>query len=260
MKTRLLLISFTLLAFVSYTGSYAQTGIITPKITVDSEMGNHYDIDGDGIIEVYNKKYPNYFYSLNKSTGNTTSVSEQIWGQLNTNLNNDGNIDHFITFSTGNSNDGYEDFLEYQTLLGLGKGNCHKDTFGISSETDLVVLDFDNDGYPDITHQNTNHDFGYTLLPDGEFIERSVSIMTESEYNGVINYNKLRNGRTLISQSYESALNLKWIVSVNATTVYNPPIHRVNSKDINGDGIADYVTGKQVLINTGNDKIIYNQL
>lgn len=261
MRTHLLLISFTLSAFVCYTDSFAQTGIITPKITVDSEMGNHYDIDGDGIIEVYN---PNYFYSLDKSTGNATSVSENLRGLGNysnvsglAEFNNDGNIDCFRTFTTGSYNDGYENFLEYQTLLGLGKGNCHKDTFGISAQTDLVVLDFDNDGYPDITHKN---DFGYTLLPDGEFIERSVSIMTESEYNGVINYNKLRNGRTLISQSYGSALNSKLTVTMNATKVYNPPIHRVNSKDINGDGIADYVKGKQVLINTGNDKIIYNQL
>ena len=212
--------------------------LISINGNISLAIESYYDVDNDGHIECFPQK-------LDWVTATSKSISGG-----NVNLNNDEWWDNTINdpltkkiIELGISTNNYEDQLRYPLTLN-----------GIQ---DLIQLDYNNDGYPDLIHLPS--DKAFTVF-DSKMAKTNINAQTINEFNQIPP--KKRSGNVI---SLKDALSYKNIANDNRGTIGHSSPNKYC--DINGDGIPDYVKGmtststdRQIIINTGDGNMIYQNI
>ena len=224
-----------------------ETSIIDPNGALPTGTSSYYDIDGDGVMEIFEDNSVNSF-DLKTGLFGKNQYDYKTMGAWPDwcNLNNDEYLDFIIEDKERiDSDNNYLYYFTFNSGEGNGLYQQKKDTIA-DGYSEFFPLDFNNDGYPDLVYDRNQCVFDgvYTLHRNGNLQWSEASIVSEKEYRGTVEY-KSHSG--LISTSVENALNYPLTVSVSYIKEIEP-----YNVDIDGDGILDYIASTYYIHNLGN--------
>ena len=209
---------------------------------------SYYDVDNDGHIECFPTK-------LDWVTATTKSIPGG-----NVNLNNDEWWDNIFTEKKGLS----------VRLVGLGISSADYENqliypLTLNGNQDLMELDYNNDGYPDLI--NLPSDKAFTVF-DSKMTKSNINALTIDEFNQ--KPPRKRSGHVI---SLKDALTFKIAANDDRGKIKHSYAHN-QCFDITGDGIPDYIlpdyTKKvsststiimdEIIINDGDGNMIYQDI
>jgi hypothetical protein len=206
---------------------------------------NHADLNNDGREDLIYHTQSGFAVTLSSGPGtyaapvSYTVPDGDAAGTVSIDLNNDGKLDEiaFNSFAPG--------FYEY---LNTGDGGLNlQSTYSLANIQDMVVGDFNHDGYADLAVLTTgpgnggtlhvlfnNHEGGFTAGPTT--VTSALGQVTVGDYDG-------DGAADLAVTSSQSTYlyfgdNTGNFTAVNATTAHHPLLYLM---DINGDGKSDLV-------------------
>lgn len=228
-------------AMVVCTASQAQTPVFGHRTYPGSYTYNHADLNNDGREDLIFHTQTGFAVALSTADATyATPVSynvpnNQASATVSLDMNNDGKLDviAFNTFAPG--------FYEY---LNIGNGALHlQATYQMANIQDMVVGDFNHDGYPDIAFTTApgslhvwfnNHALGFTVGPTTS--APALGQLTVGDFDG----DGAADLATTTTQSTYLYFgdNTGHFKGVNATTAHHPQAYLM---DIDGDGKSDLV-------------------
>ncbi len=233
--------------------SQAQTPVFGHRTYPGIAAYNHADLNNDGREDLIFHTQTGFAVAL--STADATYAApvsynvpnNQGSGTVSLDINNDGKLDviAFNTFAPG--------FYEY---LNTGNGALHlQATYQMANIQDMVVGDFNHDGFPDIAFTTApgsvhvwfnNHSGGFTVGPTTS--TPALGQLTVGDFDGD---GKADLATTTTQSTYlYFGDNAGHFTVVNATTPHHPQAYLM---DIDGDGKSDLVGVAVAGSNGGTD-------
>lgn len=221
------------------------------------DIEDFYDVNGDGVLEWHSD---NRLYGIHVSDSYVSQVSEMSSYGAWRNINNDIYIDvrtQRDASGRGYNNRYYKGDPEFVFNDGIFTPNN-------DDSKEWILLDYNNDGHPDLVQGNRNgnknsYKTALTIYGNGDSLISQILLQTAEERAGIKTYT--RNSGP-VSQSASTALGFNNVVSGSYSTPRKYNSTYEHNLDFNGDGISDYLDEENGIYiqNMGDGTAIYNNL